>query len=618
MKIKSYVLSGVLLGISHIMYAGDIQNDIYNLNNRNNASNEIFYSNNMGTTYTGWAWGKDFTQTYENGTLIIGNISKDPNANNMHWFGRGGDIGFINATFNAKEVYITGTLGSGNSLRTGGGANLTFNANSNLTLDNAYIHINRAGTQNSTTSLNGQTINIKNSEFNIENINGGGINIGSANTNNIILDNTHIKMDGGQINVIAKNSKLNFGAINIVNGTLDLTQANYTELTTHSINMTNSSFRSNELNMLGDIVNGRFVPTQTPAYGADPLQNLGNSGQDFTADSVVIDDNNSTLKAVNATIGELSFKGAALSGATKKLTATISGKLNITTLTNPYHWAGVGFTSELDVKEASEVNIGTINHQNYTSGSTIRVNTENKLVVENISFSTDGISGSNGRVELNSSNGDVVVRNVVGCNGSCTGGLGIRPLNILKISGKNFYGGNIEAIGLTTAGSNSTLDLTGVMGTKFIDIFSIRSGTLKASDFHINNFVVYKGNSYSVVDQNIGKSFINYLSMELGTSDTADGADIRFTGGGEILNFNVIDARPTSFIHMSGDKAKKINYVNTNIMNIKEAEVNLHNGIFNTIVSQKGQTAIASNTKIVANALNVNELLHIKDSSKHS
>ncbi|TLD79357.1 autotransporter outer membrane beta-barrel domain-containing protein, partial [Helicobacter trogontum] len=32
----------------------------------------------------------------------------------------------------------------------------------------------------------------------------------------------------------------------------------------------------------------------------------------------------------------------------------------------------------------------------------------------------------------------------------------------------------------------------------------------------------------------------------------------------------------------------------------------------------KGQTAIASNTKIVANALNVNELLHIKDSSKHS
>ncbi|WP_158659199.1 hypothetical protein, partial [Helicobacter trogontum] len=45
----------------------------------------------------------------------------------------------------------------------------------------------------------------------------------------------------------------------------------------------------------------------------------------------------------------------------------------------------------------------------------------------------------------------------------------------------------------------------------------------------------------------------------------------------------------------------------------------MKNGIFNTITNKKGQTIITNGaSKIVANALNVNELLHIKDSSKHS
>ncbi|EMZ39252.1 hypothetical protein C826_01228 [Helicobacter bilis WiWa] len=614
MRVKAYILSGILLSVSHCVYAGDIQGDIYNLNSKNDSSSDTFYSNNMGTTYTGLAWGRDFTQSYENGTLIIGNTSKSPTSNG-HWFGRGGDVGFINGTFNAKEVYITGTLGSGNAARTGGGANLTFNASNNLTLDGANISVNRAGTQNSTTALNGKEIDIKNSQFNIENINGGGINIGNEKTENLTIDNTNISMSGGQINITAKNSKLNFGSVNITNGTLDLTKANYTELTTHSLNITNSSFRSNELNMSGDIVNGRFTPTQTLAHGAGFRQSLGNGG-DFTADSITIDDGSSTLNATNATIKELNFKGpSTIFGSTqKKLTATISGKLNITTLTNPYQPFGKGFAAELEVKQASEVNIDNIHHQNYTGGSWIHVNVDNKLVVGNIQFATDGILGSQGHVELKSSNGDVIVKNAAGCGNACTGGLGIRPLNFLKISGKNFYGGNIEAIGLPTAGSNSTLDLTGVSGTKFIDTFSIRTGTLQAKDFHVNNFIVYKSNSYSVVDQNIGKSFINYLSMEIGTSDFADGADIRFNGGGEILNFNFIDARPTSFVRMG-----EIKHVNVNEMKIKEAEVNIKNGIFNTIVSQKGQTAITNGaSKITANALNVNELLHLKDSSKHS
>lgn len=50
-----------------------------------------------------------------------------------------------------------------------------------------------------------------------------------------------------------------------------------------------------------------------------------------------------------------------------------------------------------------------------------------------------------------------------------------------------------------------------------------------------------------------------------------------------------------------------------------EADIYMKTGIFNTITNKKGQTIITNGaSKITANALNVNELLHIKDSSKHS
>ena len=383
----------------------------------------------------------------------------------------------------------------------------------------------------------------------------------------------------------------------------------------------NTSPILHNLNLTNNSTDNRFQTPQNTIYQAglnDDIQGFTGFRQTRSgceANKVVGGDNetcNYTSK-----IETLTFQGSRwVWGGNRKLTLQdVSGKkVEIGTLTNPYHWSGKGFSAELKVDGASEVVIDNIHHQNYTGGSWIHVNVDNKLVVGNIQFATDGIAGSQGHVELKSSNSDVIVKNAAGCGNACTGGLGIRPLNFLKISGKNFYGGNIEAIGLPTAGSNSTLDLTGVSGTKFIDTFSIRTGTLQAKDFHVNNFIVYKSNSYSVVDQNIGKSFINYLSMEIGTSHTSDGADIRFNGGGEILNFNFIDARPTSFVRMG-----EIKHVNVNEMKIKEAEVNIKNGIFNTIVSQKGQTAITNGaSKITANALNVNELLHLKDSSKHS
>ncbi|GAA9279970.1 immunomodulatory autotransporter protein ImaA [Helicobacter pylori] len=49
------------------------------------------------------------------------------------------DLGYIDTTFNAKEIYLTGTLGSGNAWGTGGSASVTFNSQTSLILNQADI-----------------------------------------------------------------------------------------------------------------------------------------------------------------------------------------------------------------------------------------------------------------------------------------------------------------------------------------------------------------------------------------------------------------------------------------------------------------------------------------------
>ncbi|WP_000808581.1 vacuolating cytotoxin domain-containing protein [Helicobacter pylori] len=49
------------------------------------------------------------------------------------------DLGYIDTTFSAKEIYLTGTLGSGNAWGTGGSASVTFNSQTSLILNQANI-----------------------------------------------------------------------------------------------------------------------------------------------------------------------------------------------------------------------------------------------------------------------------------------------------------------------------------------------------------------------------------------------------------------------------------------------------------------------------------------------
>ncbi|EMZ37887.1 hypothetical protein C826_01970 [Helicobacter bilis WiWa] len=258
--------------------------------------------------------------------------------------------------------------------------------------------------------------------------------------------------------------------------------------------------------------------------------------------------------------------------------------------------------------------------------SNIFVSTKKDIVVGNVGFAVDICitQACAGWIELNSKEGDVIVKSVTGGTANESG---IGSFNTLQIKGNNFYAGKVEAISLVTSLNNSYLDLSGVKNTTFIDDLQFRNGTLKAKNFHFNNFTVWKananrvgfehptdGSAYTTVSENIGKSFINNLSMEIGTSHTADSAALWFKGGGDILNINFVAARPTSYINF-GD----IKQVNINELSAMEADIYMKTGIFNTITNKKGQTIITNGaSKITANALNVNELLHLKDSSKHS
>ncbi|WP_390571310.1 vacuolating cytotoxin domain-containing protein [Helicobacter pylori] len=111
----------------------------------------------------------NINQTFNNGNLVIGATQDNvTNSTSSIWFGGNGYsspcaldsatcssfrntylgqllgstspyLGYINADFKAKSVYITGTLGSSNAFESGGSADVTFQSANNLVLNKANI-----------------------------------------------------------------------------------------------------------------------------------------------------------------------------------------------------------------------------------------------------------------------------------------------------------------------------------------------------------------------------------------------------------------------------------------------------------------------------------------------
>ncbi len=184
----------------------DYNSSVYWLNSVNeNHNNKSYYISPLRT----WAGGsRSFTQNYNNSKLYIGtkNASATPN-NSSVWFGGAyndfwhqyqGYVGYITGHFKAKDIFITGNIGSGNQLKTGGGATLVFESSNDLSTDEAHFKNDKAGTQTSWMNLiSNNSVHLKNTTFSNQTPNGGfnikGKNIayegGSVSGGNFGFDN---------------------------------------------------------------------------------------------------------------------------------------------------------------------------------------------------------------------------------------------------------------------------------------------------------------------------------------------------------------------------------------------------------------------------------------------
>ncbi|EQD89263.1 vacuolating cytotoxin family protein [Helicobacter pylori SouthAfrica50] len=115
-----------------------------------NANNSVVQNFNNGTLIVG---ATQIGQTNTNSAVVFGGLGYQKPCDHTDivcqkfrgtYLGQllessSADLGYIDTTFNAKEVYLTGTLGSGNAWGTGGSASVTFNSQTSLILNQANI-----------------------------------------------------------------------------------------------------------------------------------------------------------------------------------------------------------------------------------------------------------------------------------------------------------------------------------------------------------------------------------------------------------------------------------------------------------------------------------------------
>ncbi|GAA8255813.1 immunomodulatory autotransporter protein ImaA [Helicobacter pylori] len=126
-------------------------NDWKNINELiDNANNSVVQNFNNGTLIVG---ATKIGQTDTNSTVVFGGLGYQKPCDYTDvvcqkfrgtylWQlleSSSADLGYIDTTFNAKEIYLTGTLGSGNAWGTGGSASVTFNSQTSLILNQANI-----------------------------------------------------------------------------------------------------------------------------------------------------------------------------------------------------------------------------------------------------------------------------------------------------------------------------------------------------------------------------------------------------------------------------------------------------------------------------------------------
>ncbi len=272
------------LGFVSALSAEDYNSSVYWLNSVNeNNSNKSYYVSPLRT----WAGGnRSFTQNYNNSKLYIGtkNASATPN-NSSVWFGEKGYIGFITGVFKARDIFITGAVGSGNEWKTGGGAILVFESSNELSANGAYFQNNKAGTQTSWMNLiSNNSVHLKNTTFSNQTPNGG-FNVKGKN----------ITYEGGSI------SGGNFGFDNVdSNGTTTISGVTFNNNGTLTYKGGNSiggsiSFINSNINHYRLNLHANEITFNNSTLGSMPNGNANTVGDAYILNAERITFNNLTF-----------------------------------------------------------------------------------------------------------------------------------------------------------------------------------------------------------------------------------------------------------------------------------------------------------------------------------
>ncbi|MBH0273977.1 vacuolating cytotoxin domain-containing protein [Helicobacter pylori] len=183
-----------------------------------------YYLNTLTTYSTG---GASFTQKFNGGTLNVGG--------NIRFGGtgiNGGDVGYITGTYDAQTInFNSNHLTTGNSISTGGGATLNFNATNNITINQASFDNSHAGTQKSYMNFKGSNIKVSGSSF-TDDTNGGFSFSGNNNNSAISFNQT----------------SFNQGAYNFSNSTtLSFDNSSFNQ-GTYNFNSVQSAFNNSAFN----------------------------------------------------------------------------------------------------------------------------------------------------------------------------------------------------------------------------------------------------------------------------------------------------------------------------------------------------------------------------------
>ncbi|SQB98041.1 hypothetical glycine-rich autotransporter [Helicobacter fennelliae] len=162
----------------------------------NDDATNTFYATNTDT-YSGT--GNSFTANYKNGTLILGNNTKQTGSGSLSFGsgGGGGYVGYMSGTFNVKEAYLTGTIKGGNNTKVGAGLTLNINATSDINTDglNVSMWSNTQGDQFSLKSTGGD-VKLKNTNIRIQ-----GADFASRSGSFFFVEAKKGKIDADKLNV---------------------------------------------------------------------------------------------------------------------------------------------------------------------------------------------------------------------------------------------------------------------------------------------------------------------------------------------------------------------------------------------------------------------------------